>query len=275
MSNRGLSRHKKAIQKIDELCDDPSNVKIIHYAAESTYQTEEDKAPRVTAIAILDFKSATITTFSIDKMAELEGIPISKIKDNYKNLEFKLLDEYFAYLKTHTDNKWVCWKMKDITYGYIALEFRYRVLGGEPILIPEQNKYQLSDLLKSKYGARYIEKGSDLSMGRMYQLFQKNHITKKHLLTGKDEADAFLKSEFSRITKSTSSKAEAFSYILLKAGENTLKTNSTLKMRLDEFYGFSPQGLFNLTKDNWVAALIGMLLGAFFLELVKFLLDYF
>ncbi len=273
MGKRSLNRHKRSIKEIDELYDEPSKVKFIHYSAESTFKTKDDQAPRVVAIAILDYKSLTITTFSINKIAELKKIPFSKIKENYAELEKEMLDEYFDYIKSNTNNNWVCWKMKDITYGFLALEFRYRVLGGEPIIIPEDNKYQLSDLFKDKYGSRYISKGNDLNKGRLYSLLEKNHITKKHLMSGLEESEAFGNGDFGKITKSTTSKVEAITYLVTKSAEKSLNTDSKLTQRMKEFYGYSPQGFFELAKTDFKAALLWGIIAAGIFKLTTFIIE--
>lgn len=263
---RSLKRHRRAIKEINELYDEPSKVKFIHYAAESTFKTNNDEAPKVVAIAVLDYKSKTTTTFSINKMAELKKIPFSKIKENYAELEKEMLDEYFEFLRLHTNHKWVCWKMKDITYGFLALEFKYRVLGGEPVVIPEDNKFQMSDLLKDKYGSRYISKGSDLNKGRLYSLMDKNGITKKHLMSGLDESNAYEKGDFGKITKSTTSKVEAITYLLTKSAEKSLKTDSSFFNKMKEFYGYSFQGIFESSKSYALAAIIWMIIGVLLLK---------
>lgn len=275
MSTKSYKRHRNSIKTFERLYDEADKVLIIHYSGESTYQINEDRAPRITSIAVLDYKTKQTNSFSINKSAELRNIPHSHIKGRYQELEKEMLEHFFDFVGNHLNDRWVSWKMKDMIYGFQALEFRLMALGGTPKIVPEDNKYQLSDLLKDKYGSWYISKGKNQDTGRFYALMKLNSISKKHLLSGAEEAECYSNSEFGKVYKSTLSKVDALDFILTRAAENTLQTESKLLSRAREFYGFSFQGLFRLGQDHWLVALIFFIFGAFLTFLLGKVFNFF
>jgi hypothetical protein len=55
-----------------------------------------------------------------------------------------MLDAFYAHVRGHQGMKYLHWNMRDINYGFAAIEHRYRVLNGEPFVIPEDKKFDLS-----------------------------------------------------------------------------------------------------------------------------------
>ncbi len=248
---RRVTQHKKALQTIKNLYDDNSEVFIMHYSSEDIYNTPNGQTPRATSIAIRHLKTGQTHSFSIHKVAEIKGIKVEQIDTHYDELEKEMLKEFFESVLTHKNYKWIMWKMRDINIGFQALEHRYRILGGKPTVIEDDKKFQLSRLLKDIYGMRYITKP------RMYALFEKNEIRKKHLLKGDVEAKCFENKDYVKMHKSTLSKVEALETIIMYTADKTLKTNSTLKDK----YGSIPQELFELSKENWKISLIFSIIG--------------
>jgi hypothetical protein len=71
----------------------------------------------------------------------------------------------------HRGMKYLHWNMRDINYGFAALEHRYRVLGGGPIVIEDDKKIDLARLLIDVYGVGYA------GHPRLVQLLAMNHIS--------------------------------------------------------------------------------------------------
>ena len=67
-----------------------------------------------------------------------------------------MLDAFYAYLRQHQQQPFVHWNMRDKNYGFQAIEYRYNVLGGEPFILPDDRKIDLSRLLIDLYGGGYI-----------------------------------------------------------------------------------------------------------------------
>ena len=260
------TQHKNAIKLFKEIDANPQNYLIIHYSCESFYDINDGHTPRITSIAICNYSTAQKDSFSIHKVAEKEKNSINDIEDDYDRLEQKMLDEFFTYAKEHSNYFWIHWNMRDINYGFKAIEHRYAVLGGTPYIIPDEKKIDLSRLLINCYGVSYIEHP------RMEKLMDKNKIKAKDYLTGQQEAKAFCNKEYVKLHMSTLRKVDVFSNIMNRAINNNLKVNSKWK----EIYGFSMQGIFNFCKDTWwiqlVWSIFMMVLGAFIGNIISIFL---
>ena len=250
------SRHKKAKQIFCEIDKNPQNYLVIHYSCESFYDIKDGHTPRITSIAVYDYNTAQTDSFSIHKMAEKSHIDLSKIESHFDDLEKSMLDEFFDYAKEHQNFFWIHWNMRDMNYGFKAIEHRYSVLGGKPYKIPDSKKIDLARQLISYYGVGYI------GHPRMERLLEKNGIKAKDYLTGQQEADAFENQEYIKLHMSTLRKVDVFANILNRVINNKLKVNS----KWTEIYGISVQGIFNFCKDTWwiqiIWTILSMILGA-------------
>lgn len=250
---RRINRHKKGKHTIAELNDSPSHVLIIHYSCESFYDIKDGKTPRITSIAVRYLKSAQTKSFSIHKVAERNRVSIGDITNHYDQLESEMLREFFEFVYEHKDYRWIHWNMRDINYGFEAIENRFRVLGGAPTTIIDEKKFDIARILIDKYGVAYV------GHPRLLKLMEINHITPKDLLTGDEEAKAFENKEFVKLHQSTLRKVDIIHDIINRAAEEKLKT----KAKLFDIYGISPQGIFELAKDNWILSLIFAVIGLF------------
>jgi hypothetical protein len=243
---RLIKRHREASQKIEKLVDIPEMNLIIHYSCESFYDIKECRTPRITAIAVRFLKTAQTTIFSIHNIAEIRKIEFNQIEKYYDSLEYKMLEEYFLFAQDHKDHTWIHWNMRDINYGFEAIENRFIVLGGKPYKISDDKKIDLARFIIDKYGIHYIKHP------RLTNLLELNSIHSLHFLTGAEEAKAFENKEYVRLHQSTLSKVDVLENILKRAADGNLKTNARLK----DIYGITPQGIFELIKDHWLWSLI-------------------
>ena len=147
---RRINRHKKGKHTIAELNDSPSHVLIIHYSCESFYDIKDGKTPRITSIAVRYLKSAQTKSFSIHKVAERNRVSIGDITNHYDQLESEMLREFFEFVYEHKDYRWIHWNMRDINYGFEAIENRFRVLGGAPTTIIDEKKFDIARILIDK-----------------------------------------------------------------------------------------------------------------------------
>ncbi len=249
-------KHKSACKIFSDIDKNPNNYLVIHYSCESFYDIKDGHTPRITSIAVYDYATAQTDSFSIHKMAEKSHIEINEIENHYDDLERAMLDEFFEYAKEHKNFFWIHWNMRDMNYGFKAIEHRYSVLGGEPYKIPDSNKIDLARQLINCYGVGYAEHP------RMEKLLKQNEIKAKDYLNGQEEANAFANREYVKLHMSTLRKVDVFANILNRAINGTLKVNS----KWTEIYGVSIQGILNYCKDTWwiqvIWTIISMFLGA-------------
>lgn len=252
-----IRRHKHAKELFGTICEQKTNFLIIHYSCESFYDSE-GRTPRITSIAVRYFDSAQTKSFSIHKIAEYEKVPFNKIEAEYDSLEKIMLDEFYDFVGNHKRYSWIHLNMRDINYGFEAINHRYSVLGGTPIEIADDKKIDLGRLLIDMYGTQYIKHP------RFESLCQKNHITMINFLNGKEEAIAFKNQEYVKLHQSTLRKVDNMQSIILRAHEQELKTNSNLIRQ----FGLTPQSIFYLLKENWIFALSAFILGVIISTLI-------
>lgn len=245
-----IKKRKEAIATLNKLMGSPENVLAIHYSCESFYDKTDGKSPRITSIAVRYLKSAQTTSFSIHQIGERENFNLAQIENKYDELERKMLEEFFDFVRTHSGYKWLHWNMRDINYGFHALEHRFKVLGGQPVVINDEQKFDLARILIDMYSVSYAPHP------RLPKLIEMNKIAPKDFLSGADEAIAFTNKDYVKLHQSTLRKVDVINNIAQRAYEGTLKTSSKLK----EIYGVSPQGIYELIKDHWFFGLLATIL---------------
>lgn len=246
-----LRRRKEAKKGLDALDDRRDQTLVIHYSCESFYDIKDGRTPRVTSIAVRNFSTGQTTSYSIHKSAEQSGVPILEITDHYDTLEKNMLDEFFAYIPTVPVQTFVHWNMRDVNFGFQAIEHRYKVLGGEPVIVADSRKFDLARALVAIFGVGYVPHGEG---GRMFSTMELNSITARDALKGKEEAQAFEDGQFVKLHQSTLRKIDVIANILERTLDGTLKTNATWQ----DQHGFHPAAAVEFVKEHWVWTLIGI-----------------
>jgi hypothetical protein len=246
-----IERRKNAVNKLDHLSSKEDRTLIIHYSCESFYDREDGQTPRITSIALRNFSSASTASFSIHKVAEQKQVRFGDIEANYNELEKEMLDEFFRFVDQNRTCEWVHWNMRDINYGFPAIEHRYKVLGGDPIVIDESRKHDLSRLLIELYGNNYI------GHKRLTKLMAKNDITPFDFLEGQGEADAFENKEYVKLHQSTLRKVDVLAGILGRTMDGSLKTDASWW----DQYGVHPIAALEYIAKHWVFTLVVGVLG--------------
>jgi hypothetical protein len=111
--------------------------------------------------------------------------------------------------------------MRNINYGFSAIEHRYRVIGGDPVIIGDDKKIDLARILIDIYGRDYIEHP------RLESLIVKNSIMFLDFLKGAQEAEAFEKRNFVALHQSTLRKVDVLATNATLSHDRHLETNST------------------------------------------------
>jgi len=246
-----INKRKLTESKMHALYEDDNNVLLIHYSCESFYNIKDGRTPRITSIAIRNLGNSQTVSFSIHKVAEKQKVNLNQIEEKYDELEKKMLKQYFDYINKKENSTFIHWNMRDINYGFSAIEHRYEVLGGKPIIILDEKKFDLASEIITLYGVKYISHGDN---GRLLNLLTLNKITNKDILNGKDEADAFENQEYIKLHQSTLKKVDSISNVFKRLVEGTLKTNSSWFVR----YGYHPKILIELIKEHWIVGLISL-----------------
>lgn len=257
-------RHKAAKSKLKEIFNHYDRYRIIHYSCESFDRSENGKTCIITAIAIYSFISDSTQSFDIQTTAERLGINYEDIaKDkNLEIIEQKLLNDFFEFIKYEQNSIYLHWNMRNSLYGFQALSNRYAVLNKKnpEYEIPDERRINISKILDDYYGINYVKHP------KIKNIVELNPIIKpKFILYGDKEAKAFEEGKYNELHKSTLSKVRLFSGILRLVEDNKLKvSNSRIKA-----FGYSPQVIYEITKEKWWWALITFIFGIIMGRIIK------
>jgi hypothetical protein len=250
-TTRKLKKRKKVLLELNRLDENASKILFIHYSCESFYDLRESgRSARITSIAVRYFETGQSVSFSIHTTAEKMG-KLDSMESHYDELEKVMLKDFFEFVKRHENYYWIHWNMRDIGYGFQAINHRYKVLGGKPIIIADDKKFDLADKLKVIFGDNYI------GHPRLEKLIMKNAISDKDFLKGAEEAAAFENGEYIKLHHSTLRKVNVMHDIFDRVLDKNLKTESKKK----DIYGLSIQGLYEMANGNWLFNLILLFLG--------------
>jgi len=249
MSRTLYKVQKEARRTLGKLFANSANSLVIHYSCESFYDRPQGASPRVTSIAVRNLETAQTNSFSIHQIAERHGHDLQNLDDSYDKFEHEMLDGFFKFVDRHQNFQWLHWNMRDINYGFQALEHRFTVLKGTPIEVLDTNKIDLARLLIDLYGVGYI------GHPRLEKLVEKNDITRLAFMNGAQEADAFVTRNYVGLHQSTLRKVDIMANIAGRAYSGDLKTNASWW----EMHGGSIKGAVTWLAENpWFIVLAGV-----------------
>lgn len=257
------SDHKHANEILRSIEKNPEKYLIIHYSCESFFNLN-GKSPRIASISVRQYNNAQTNNFSIHQVAEQLNKTITD--ENYLEIEKKLLDDFYAFVKIKAEKIWLHWNMRDSSFGFGALELRYKILDGTPTIIDNDKKIDIGHLFKQYYGGDYI------GNPHIQTLLKKNHFNDKNFLNGAQEAAAFDKKEYVKLSLSTSSKVNLFSsFITYAVNGNLLTDTSKLKMRgtnISGLYSTFEESRFGKMVIGLILMIIGGVIGAIISNLI-------
>ena len=256
-------RQRAARDRLAELFGHPASAFVIHYACQSFSQPQRYGSPRITSIAIRNIETGQTTAFSIHEELELANIPVSDVHAHFDQLEYRMLEKYFVYLRENRNFRFLHWNMRDQKFGFSAIEHRFRKLGGTPFELPEQNRSDLAIITSDIYGSGYLPKPY------LQNLAERNGLTTAGFLAGAEEPAAFSNRQFARILQSTLCKVTVLSDAANLIHDGTLKTDATLWT----LHGGRVREIWHRYQSDPVAAFISIAvsMGASFFAVLEYL----
>jgi hypothetical protein len=220
MGKTNLKEQKAARAAVKLLQENSVSVLVIHYSCESFTDRPRGDSPRITSIAVRRLDTGQTHSFSIHKIAELHRADLAALEANYDAYEREMLDEFFAFARINERHRWLHWNMRDANFGFAAIEHRYRVLGGDPIVLQDEWKFDLARLLIQLYGPDYI------GHPRLESLIDYNKISRLAFMTGEQEAAAFDRHDYVALHQSTLRKVDIIPNIFSRIVNGSLKTSA-------------------------------------------------
>lgn len=215
-------RQRAARERLDELFAHPRSVLVIHYACQSFNGPQEQGSPRVAAIAVRNLGTGETRSFSIHEEIELRSLTADSARERLSELEAAMLARFFRFAAENKAMRFVHWNMRDVKFGFPALEHRARVLGVEPYEVHDSQKFDLAMLLASIYGTDYAKRP------HMESLARKNRLPLAGYVPGRDEPDLFERGEYFAVLRSSLAKVTLMADVVVHAHDGTLKTSAGL-----------------------------------------------
>lgn len=216
-------KQRDARAKLAELFAHPASVLVIHYACQSFTQPQPGAgSPRVASIAVRNLGTGETRSFSIHQETELAGMTSATGDALISELERGMLERYFRFAAEHKAMRFVHWNMRDVKFGFAALEHRGRVLGLAPYEIHDSQKIDLAMLLSSIYGTDYAKRP------HMESLARKNRFPTAGYVPGAEEPELFARGEYFAVLKSNLAKVALMGEIVEHAHNGTLRTDAGL-----------------------------------------------
>lgn len=228
---------------LETLRDILDKILIVHYSCENLNDNVEGYSPIVTSIVVHDLKSGTSHSFSIHLEAEISNVSKADIEKSYDQLEKTMLEKFFQFARNKHTSIWLHWNMRNIHYGFETLFHRgraKRISESNIPNIPDERRYNLSDIIIQKYGRDCVEHP------RMLNLMQLNGGEPRGFLSGEDEVQAFTNKEFVKLHESNLSKVGWFCKIFQLLLDNKVKTSkNSIQIRIDQMLEATSAKLFS------------------------------
>ena len=206
---------------IKELKSRPDSFYIIHYSCQSLYDDNEGLSPRITSIVVQHYSTEQAVSFSTHAVAEELGVSRDDVLESFDQIEKKLLEDFYSFVRDRRDKYWIHWNMRSLTYGFEHIQHRYRVLTNEDApIIPVERRVNLNDMVGEKYGKQYA------GHPKMLKLMEMNEGRHRDFMNGEEEVTAFKNKKFIRMHSSTLCKVGFFSIVIRKMISGKLRVSS-------------------------------------------------
>lgn len=195
-----------------------------------------------------------------------------KLLQIYLRLKKKLLSDFFSFVERNKSKVWIHWNMSSDNFGFKALEHRFRVLGGIPVIFDDSKKVNLSHLFVDLYDKDYAKHP------RIDDLMKMNHIKPHDFFPGysdkpdiTDETNLLQQGRYKEIQISCLRKVDVFANFLNLAIDDELVVKTPRWKR----YGITAKGLWAALNENFwfrpATYLVTLLIGHFFQKIMDFI----
>jgi hypothetical protein len=269
-ADHALNQRVHAQRLMTEIFAAPERVLVIHYALQQLRRDQREIAPPVAAVAVRNLGSGQCRVFSIKSVADISGIALAgpPQPETLRRLEYALLYAFNEFLLEHVDHSFVHWYMRDDSFGFQALEHRYRKVLADlaqslygargpaaagpygfaagptrfPVRIADARKIDLASIVRILFGADRIS---------LHDLAARNGLGFRELIPGELEPAAFEAGNFAQLQWSTSTKTRVIAELLLLAREGRI---SVIERRHPAAQRAEPRIFINYRREDTEAA---------------------
>ena len=248
-----IRQRNEAKQTLGKISTANSRVLIVHYSCESFYD-KSGYTPRVTCIGVLNRENNESIVFSIHLQAQILNKSIESLSSSDLNLvEKEMLSEFANFVSHHKNHIWVHWNMRSASYGFQAISNRFRILGGDIIEVPDINKVDLSQVFYKMYTNKFEEHAPN---GQLLNLAERNSISMRDALPGKEEAAAFDGKNYLVLQMSTMRKVEIIDRLLSSQEIGKLKHGANMR----EVYDLTIPGMIGMVRESSILLILWTIL---------------
>lgn len=246
--NYRLSKQKEVKELFSDIKRNKNKYLFIHYSCDN-FEFDKSDPVKIFSIIISPLEENKMKIFSVLDEAKIAKIKIDDISKNYEELEIKMLEKFFDYLKKNvtSNNVLLHWNMKDNVFGFEAILIRYQMLTGNHTydkVFVKYEKINLAEKFYDLYGKNYINKPALDNLIKLNKIDMKNaKVFDKNLLKLE---------KYKELTLSFNSRYICILIIIDYAINDRLKT----KFNIINRYGISPSGIWEARKKYWIIALI-------------------
>lgn len=193
----------------------------IHYACEN-FHNVKDRPTAVSSIAVSEASNSG--SIRDEHVFSLANAAVAGESPDTSDLEKELLTRFYAHIEKMPDAKFVHWNMNKSTYGFAAIQERYRYLFGTypSFTFSEDRLYDLDDIIASRFGETYVEHP------KLRILCNVNNFHMPFFKKGTDEVEALEAGNYGLIERSCAEKANIIAKLLMLYASGRLKTRHSV-----------------------------------------------
>ncbi len=163
-----MSTDEMKVRDLTQAFSRADDMLAVHYACESFFEAVSPAA--VSCIAITDVREGTTNAYSpMDLPPERDRV----------QRERDVLERFYKHLRGRQNAKVIHWNMNTASYGFAALETRYRYLADKepPYTLPSSRVYDLDALITSQFGEGYAKHPKLLNLASLNSLSMRSFLS--------------------------------------------------------------------------------------------------
>jgi hypothetical protein len=190
----------------------------LHYACENFFEVTD----RPVAVTCIGWSEPTISGGVAQERAF--SIANSVPSEDVQERERDLLTRFYDLVRSIPDARFVHWNMHRSSYGFVAIEERYRHLfrADPPATFPQDRLYDLDSILGARFGDDFVKHP------KLRTLCTMNGLWMPHFKPGLEESKAIATGDYGLIERSTAEKAHLIALLLLRFASGQRRTQNSV-----------------------------------------------